>query len=231
MKAFILAGGLGTRLRPLTNDLPKPMVEVDGKPFIFYQLKLLSSLGIRKIVISTGYLGEKISQYFGDGSDLGIRIYYSHEKEPMGTGGALYLARHLLGENFIVLNGDDLPIIDWNELIKSTKNNNNFLAIFHAPGNGNLVVNQSGLITKYLSKDRTKNSDWAHAGLSYLNSGIFDLFDTSTRNLEEEIFTKLAMSSQLRYFKADDITLSIGTFETLENTRQKLPGYIGKYLK
>ena len=56
MKAFILAGGLGTRLRPLTNDLPKPMVEVDGKPFIFYQLKLLSSLGIRKIVISTGYL-------------------------------------------------------------------------------------------------------------------------------------------------------------------------------
>lgn len=208
------------------------MVEVNNKPFIWYQLKLLSSLGLREIVISTGYLGEKITEYFKDGSELDLKIEYSHEEKPLGTGGALYRARHLLGDDFILLNGDDLPIINWVELIKYTENNKSFLTIFRSPGNGNLLVNEKDkIVTKYLGKDRTQNSDWVHAGLSYLKSDIFELFDANTRNLEEEIYTKMAENGQLRYFKADDITLSIGTFETLENTRLKLPNLMAKYLK
>lgn len=103
----VLAGGLATRLRPVTEKLPKALLEVAGEPFIVHQLRLLHRNGVREVVLCIGYLGEQIEKYVGDGRQLGLRITYSYDGEVlMGTGGALRRALPLLGEIFFVLYGD-----------------------------------------------------------------------------------------------------------------------------
>lgn len=95
MQALILAGGLGTRLWPLTKEVPKPMVPVAGVPYLEHQLRLLARQGLQDVVMLTANLSEQIEEYFGDGRRLGLDIRYSREPEPLGTGGALRAARHL----------------------------------------------------------------------------------------------------------------------------------------
>ena len=108
----ILAGGLATRLRPVTEKIPKSLVRVAGKPFLAHQLKLLRSHGIRRIILCVGHLGQMIEREFGDGSDYGVRLEYAYDGDTLlGTGGALRQALPLLGNSFFVLYGDSyLPI-------------------------------------------------------------------------------------------------------------------------
>jgi len=111
MQVVILAGGLGTRLWPMTKSVPKPMVPVGGEPYLAHQLRFLRGQGYSDVVILTGYLGEQIEDYFGDGSAVGMRIQYSREPGPLGTGGALRNASELLGDAFLLIYGDSfLPI-------------------------------------------------------------------------------------------------------------------------
>src|SRR5262249_61445762 len=103
----LLAGGLATRLRPLTVTIPKSLVEVSGRPFIDHQLALLRRNGIRRVVLCLGYLGEQIEQHLGDGVRLGLTLRYSHDGDRLlGTGGALRRALPLLSEAFWVIYGD-----------------------------------------------------------------------------------------------------------------------------
>lgn len=104
---MILAAGLGKRMRPLTDTLPKPLLAVADKPLIVYHLERLQSLGVREVVINVAYLGDKIEQALGDGSAWGMRFDYSREGEPLETGGAILQALELLGcEPFLLINGD-----------------------------------------------------------------------------------------------------------------------------
>lgn len=107
MKAMILAAGLGKRMRPLTDALPKPLLAVGGKPLLVHHLERLQQLGVTEFVINTAYLGEKIEAALGDGSAYGVSIEYSREQEPLETGGGLLHALPLLGdEPFLLVNGD-----------------------------------------------------------------------------------------------------------------------------
>ncbi|MEM1775262.1 MAG: nucleotidyltransferase family protein, partial [Desulfurococcaceae archaeon] len=108
MLAAILAGGLGKRLRPYTDDLPKPMIQVADRPILEWQILWLKKYGIREIVLLVGYRKEKIIEYFGSGSKLGVKITYVVEDDPLGTGGAIKNAEHVLSKDevFLVLNGD-----------------------------------------------------------------------------------------------------------------------------
>jgi mannose-1-phosphate guanylyltransferase len=106
VKAVVLAGGLGTRLRLVVDDRPKPMALVGGRPFLEHLLLHLQRCGIADFVLCVGYRRETIEDYFGDGASRGMRIVYSVETEPLGTGGALKQAGALLGETFLALNGD-----------------------------------------------------------------------------------------------------------------------------
>lgn len=107
MQAVLLAGGLGTRLRSVVNDRPKPMADVLGYPFLEYLILELKKHGITKIVLAVGYMGESIETYFGTGEKLGIEIRYSYEKEQLGTAGAIKnAAQHILDSEFFVLNAD-----------------------------------------------------------------------------------------------------------------------------
>jgi NDP-sugar pyrophosphorylase family protein len=116
--AALLAGGLATRLRPITHTIPKAMVEVAGRPFIDHQLALLRRNGVRRVVLCLGYLGEQIEQHLGDGAAQGIELTYSHDGERLlGTGGALRRALPLLGPVFWVLYGDSYMDIDYRAVL------------------------------------------------------------------------------------------------------------------
>ena len=120
MKAVILAGGLGKRLRPLSDDKPKPMIEVLNVPIIEWQIRWFRKYSINEIVICVGYLKEHIIDYIGSGVRFGVRVGYAVEEEPLGTGGALKNAESLLGdglrEGFFMVNGDILTDLNPVEL-------------------------------------------------------------------------------------------------------------------
>ena len=106
LECVIMAGGRGKRLSPLTDNVPKPMLPLNGKPILEYNIDRLIQFGIKKIYISVKYLGEKIQEYFGDGSQKGIIIEYIWEKKPLGTGGALSLINEFKTENVLLMNSD-----------------------------------------------------------------------------------------------------------------------------
>ena len=112
MQALILAGGEGTRLRPLTSTVPKPVVPLVDRPFIAYMLEWLRGHGVDDVVMSCGFMAEGVRNVLGDGSAFGLRLRYVEEPRPLGTGGALKFAEDLLDERFLMLNGDVLTDID-----------------------------------------------------------------------------------------------------------------------
>src|SRR4051812_33410009 len=111
LQAVILAGGLGTRLGTITKETPKPLVNIKGKPFLEWQLQFLADQGVKKFLLLTGYKGEMIENYFGNGKKWGFNISYSQEALPLGTGGALLQAVPKLADRFLLLFGDSfLPV-------------------------------------------------------------------------------------------------------------------------
>ena len=117
-KAVILAGGQGTKLRPYTYEVPKSLLPIKGKPILEYIIENLKKHGITDIVLSVGYLGEKIKAHFGDGKQFGVKITYSQEKKPLQTGGALLKARKLLmNQPFFVIHGDVLSNLSLKDIM------------------------------------------------------------------------------------------------------------------
>jgi mannose-1-phosphate guanylyltransferase len=112
LQALILAGGEGTRLRPLTSSIPKPVVPLAGRPFISYMIDWLHRHGVDDVILSCGFMADGVRAVLGDGDGLGVRLRYVEEREPLGTGGALKLAEDLLQDRFLMLNGDQLTDLD-----------------------------------------------------------------------------------------------------------------------
>jgi GDP-mannose 4,6-dehydratase len=203
-QALILAGGLGKRLRPITETIPKPMVEINGKPFLEHILNHLKKYGIRKIILCVGYLGDKIEEYFGDGRKFGLEIKYSYEQELLGTAGAIKNAEHLIEtENFIVLNGDTYSLIDIDALLKS--HNPNFLLTMVVtpatnPQEQELVEVENGKIIRFLRRNTLEHEKYLeknsipliNAGFYVFNKSILNLIPKNEKvSLEKEIFPSL----------------------------------------
>ncbi len=155
----ILAGGLATRLHPVTQRIPKLLVDVAGEPFFTHQLRLLRAQGLTRLVLCVGYLGQMIVDRYGDGSAHGVRIDYSFDGEKLlGTGGALIRALPMLGENFYVLYGDSYLPID-----------------YPAAGRAFLVAGLEGLMTVYENRDRYDTSN------VWFEDGRIRVYDKQTR--------------------------------------------------
>ena len=174
----ILAGGLATRLHPITEKIPKALVNVAGEPFLAHQLQLLHSHGIRKAVLCVGYLGEMIERDFGDGSAFGVELSYSFDGPVLlGTGGALRLALPLLGEAFFVLYGDSYLPVDyaavaaaWHESGKDA-----LMTVFHNEGawDTSNVEFSDGKLLRYDKRDRTPAMRHIDYGLSIFKASVF----------------------------------------------------------
>ena len=124
MEAILLCGGLGTRLRSVVSDRPKPMADIAGKPFLHYLVKMLSESGVKHLIFALGYMGEQIEAYFKSGEDYGLSISYSYEDSPLGTGGAIRNALSKVSEeNVLVLNADTYFHTDYESLLREQLKN------------------------------------------------------------------------------------------------------------
>lgn len=197
MKALILAGGFGTRLRGIIEDKPKSMAPVANRPFLVYLTLQLKEQGLTDIVLCIGYRGEQIEKYFDDGSRWGVHIAYSQEKEPLGTGGAMNLAEGLIrGENFLVMNGDSFLDVDLNGLVefhleREALATMALVEVKDPARYGTVEINERGEIESFGEKGKSSRSKLVNGGVYVLNREIFEYIPEGKVSLEKEVFPKL----------------------------------------
>jgi len=220
--AVILAGGYGKRLRPLTENKPKPLIKVAGKPILEWQIEWLKSYGIDSFYILAGYKREKIVEWmFDNGKRLGVYISILSEEEPLGTGGAIRMARLFLNdEEFIVVNGDIITNLDLTKLV----NNDVVTSIALVPlrsSYGIVQVNNEGKITSFVEKPILKEY-WINAGVYKMKPEIFKYLPEKG-DIEKTTFPYLAEKGLLRGIKFDNVYWrSIDTIKDVEETTKEL---------
>ncbi len=227
MRAVIMAGGKGTRLVAITkNEIPKPMVPILGRPLLERQIEVLRNNGICDIIMVIGYLGDKIREYFSDGSAWGIRIRYLQEEEPLGTAGSFYYLKELLKEEpFLLVFGDVLFDIDICRMEAFHRSRQAAATLFVHPNShpfdSDLVtVDPQGKVTGFDSKHNIRNYDYencVNAGLYILDPSVCDLVDTpQKRDLEKDILTGLVKSGRAVYgYRSPEYIKDIGTEERI----------------
>ena len=224
MKAVILAGGLGTRLRSKVNDKPKPMAEFKEKPLLAYLVEQLSK-HFKEIILLIGYKADMIKQYFGNGSKWGIKITYSEEKEPLDTGGALKNAEQLIDEDFILINGDNYHELDYETLKKNFKKTNMNTMILTATRNPTQVAiiktDENGLITgmKNRPQNPTTEDKLMNAGILLLKKDTIQLLPEGKSNLDKDLFPQL-INNGLRSEEYKGYYIDIGTPENYEQFKK-----------
>lgn len=226
MKALILIGGEGTRLRPLTYKTLKCMVPVAGRPFIEYQLALIKKHGIKEVVLSVCYMPQKVRKAVGNGKKYGLKISYAVEKEPLGTAGAIKNCEKHLDDTTIILNGDILAGFDLAEIVKFHGKNSAAATIalheVRDPSAFGLVITGSdGKVDKFLEKPEEKQpgGNWINAGLYVFSRAALDLIPPGRNvSVERETFPLLIEKTGKLYARRQkEYWLDIGK---IENYRQ-----------
>lgn len=205
MKALILVGGFGTRLRPLTLSVPKPIVEFANKPSIIHQIEALVKVGVNEVVLAVNYQPDLMSACMSAWEKkLGIKISYSQETEPLGTAGPLALARDLLddGEPFFVLNADVICTFPFSDLLAFHKKHGGEGTIMvtrvEEPSKYGVVVSdESGKIERFVEKPKVYVGNKINAGIYIFNPSILNRIEPKPTSIEKEIFPKMAAENKL----------------------------------
>lgn len=199
MKTVILAGGLGKRLRPLTSDRPKPMIQINNTPIIELQVKWLKKCGITDIIVLVGHLREKIKHHLADGKKFGVNISYIEENVPLGTGGALKNAKDHIIQNgnsdsgFFVINGDILTNLD---PFTMSEKGSMTLALVPLKSTFGIVETNGDLVSKFVEKPYIYDR-WINAGVYYFSNDIFDYLPDNG-NLETITLPMLVEKQKLK---------------------------------
>ncbi|AZR72251.1 hypothetical protein BBF96_01865 [Anoxybacter fermentans] len=228
MKAIIMAGGKGTRLRPLTCDLPKPLVPILNKPVMEYSIELLKEHRITEIGVTTCYLPEMIRDYFGDGSRWGVKLYYFQEEEPLGTAGSVHNASDFLDETFVVISGDALTDIDLSQAIRYHQEKKSIATLVLSRQEipleyGVVITDENGRIMRFLEKPSWGEvfSDLVNTGIYILEPKIFEYYDHGVKfDFSKDLFPLLMQDGQTLYgFPADGYWSDIGDLEQYMQTQ------------
>lgn len=188
MKTVIMAGGKGTRISSIAGDVPKPMIKIEGKPVLEYEIECLREQGFKDIIITVSHLGNVIMDYFGNGSGIspatnkafGVNIKYYYEKEPLGNAGALFKIKNLLNEDFLLLNADSMFDVDFNRFVEFHKQRGGLATLFTHPNNhpydsGLIIADKIGRVEKWLTKEDVRPlyyKNRVNAGLHVLSPEI-----------------------------------------------------------
>ncbi len=224
MQAVILAGGLGTRLKPITEQVPKVMVPVKSKPFLFYVLDMIKNQGVNDVILCVGYLADKIRDFFGDGQSLGIKIRYCVESERLlGTGGAVKQAQPMLADHFLVLNGDTYLPINYRQLDKTfVKSHKPALMVVYDNHDetgvrNNVRLDTSMMVIKHDKTGVSRGLRYVEAGVLLLRREVLDLVPADTPlSLEKGIYPDLIRQRALGAFVTSQRFYDIGTHEQLK---------------
>jgi mannose-1-phosphate guanylyltransferase len=226
--ALILAGGLGTRLRPLTLTLPKALVPIDEANLTEHVIEKLKEAGVKKIYLSIGYLADKITGHF-DKKNMGLEIKYIVEKEPLGTGGCMHLVdKEDFSSDFIVVNGDNLFDLDWRRMLDTHKNNNSIITIaltkVEDVTDKGVVALDRDKILRFVEKPRKEEapSNYINSGYYIFSPEIFNHLPKQERFMfERDLFPAIAEQGRLHGYIDSGQWFDTGTLERLEEVRKK----------
>src|SRR4051795_10237945 len=222
MKAVIMAGGEGTRLRPLTSNQPKPMMPLANRPMMEHIVRLLKEHGFDEIVVTLAFLPQAIRTYFGDGSEFGVRMVYATEETPLGTAGSVRNAKDELDEPFLVISGDVLTDIDLSELVAVHERKGSLATLaLKAMENplefGIVITREDGSIERFLEKPTWGQvfSDTINTGIFILEPEIFDFIpDGQAVDFSSEVFPALLEADKPMYGAvAEGYWEDVGTLE------------------
>lgn len=220
--AVIQAGGKGTRMRELTHDeIPKPLLLVNGKPMIEWQILQLKEYGIKEFVLITGHLGEKIEEYFSDGSKLGVSITYIRESIPLGSAGALYHVKgHVKNEDVILVFGDVMFELDWNRFFSFHERKNGVVTLLAHPNahpydSDLLIVDRDDRVIGIDSKNNIRDYNYkncVNAGLSIFKSSLLEQITAEKRlDYESQLVRPLMESGQVFAYNTPEYVKDAGT--------------------
>lgn len=224
--AVLLVGGIGTRLRPITYEIPKALIPVHGRPVTEHLFDLLKKYGVTNIVLCVGHMKEKIKDYFKDGSQFGVKIDYVEEEKALGTAGPVKLGRKLLPKvfkkTFIVSNGDELKNIDLGEMYKVHKKNKALATIaltkVENPSKYGVAKLEGNKILEFVEKPKKEDapSNLINSGFYMIEPKVIDIIPDGFAMFEKDVFPKLAEQGKLFGYPFKGQWFDIGNMERYE---------------
>ena len=217
---IILAGGFGTRLRSVLSDRPKPMAEIEGKPFLYYLMDWVSSQGYTHFILLTHFMSEQIKEYFGTGEELGWEIEYCIETKPLGTGGAVLNAINELNIDrpFLLLNGDSFIDVDLKAFEHQASQSKLGIItrnVDNVERYGSLEVDESSNLVSFKEKMASIGPGQINAGVYFLNPQDLSSFEIKNTSIEQEIFPKIiTQGKKVKVFDTNGYFIDIGTPES-----------------
>src|SRR5262245_14077215 len=232
----ILAGGLATRLRPITERIPKALVPVAGKPFLAHQLELLRRQGVQRVVLCLGHLGDRVQHVFGDGTEYGLRLEYSFDTPVLlGTGGALKRALPLLGQEFFVLYGDSYLPIEFKPIVEFFQSSGKLglMSVYHNEDRFDTsnVVFVAGSIQAYDKKNRLPEMRHIDYGLSLFRAEAFAEWPAETPFDLVAVLQRLVARGQLAGYEVKERFYEIGSHAGLAELEECLRRRSGRSLQ
>ena len=225
MKVILMAGGKGTRIQQIANDIPKPMIPIANKPVLEHQIECLKAQGFDDFIITVSHLSASIMNYFGDGSKFGVKIKYFNELTPLGNAGAiLKIKDDLLNDDFLLLNADVMFDIDFEKFVAFHKNNNALVTLFTHPNShpydsAILIADENNIVTRWLAKEDLKPTYYknrVNAGLHVISPEIFKLlpdFDSEKIDLDRQILKPLCSTERVFCYDSPEYVKDMGTPE------------------
>ncbi len=228
MKVVIMAGGKGTRITSIANDIPKPMIKIGNKPVLEHEIECLRDQGFTDIILTVSHLGKIIIDYFGDGSGIspatgkpfGVKIEYYFEKEPLGNAGALFRIKNKLTEDFLLLNADALFDIDFNRFVNYHKKHGALVNLFahahdHPYDSGLLVVDKDNYVQQWLTKEDERPLYYrniVNGGLHVISPKVLDVqVNTKKGDFDRQILKPLAGTGKMICYNSPEYAKDMGT--------------------
>lgn len=223
MKAVILAGGLGARLKPFTEIIPKPLLPIGEKSVMEIQIERLKKFGFDEIYLATNYKSQYIESFFGDGSKYGVKLYISQEKKPLGTAGPLLLLKEKFKDPFIVMNGDILSLVDFSKLYDFAVKQSSLLTISIkkeiTPFDFGNIFFEGDKVTKIQEKPNI--TMYILAGIYVLKPEIFKFFpEDEYFGMDKLIMNMLNENSEVSKYELNEYWLDIGRLDDYEKAQE-----------
>lgn len=219
MKIVIMAGGKGTRIAQVNATVPKPMIPIEGKPILEYQIETFKNQGYTDIILIVGHMGNVIQEYFGDGAEFGVQISYIIEEQPLGTAGALYFLKDEIKDDFLLLNGDIIFDVNIQKFLEYHCKQGTVATILTHPNShpydsGIIIADEKKRVINWLHKEdeRLWYKNRVNAGLHMLSPRIFDLFtEVKKCDLDRDILKPLIKDGELSVYDSPEYIKDMGT--------------------